>query len=49
MADIERRAVKTKRAYDDAYERFRQHANLVKEKESGIKRLQQKMLPKVNI
>ncbi|CAF0758879.1 unnamed protein product [Rotaria sordida] len=46
MVDIERRTIKTKRAYDDVCERLRQHLNLAKEKESGIKRLQHKILPK---
>jgi len=41
MTDIERRVMKTKRAYDDACERVRQ-------KDSGIKRIQQKILSKVN-
>jgi hypothetical protein len=45
MVDIERRTIKTRRAY----ERLRQHLNPVKEKESGIKRLHQKILPKVNL
>jgi len=49
MVDIERRTIKAKRAYDDACERLRQHLNPVKEKESGIKRLHAKILPKVNI
>jgi hypothetical protein len=49
MVDIERRTIKSRRAYDDAYERLRQHLNPVKEKESGIKRLHQKILPKVNL
>ena len=49
MADIERRTLKTKRAYDDAYERLRQHLQPPKEKESGIKRLQHKIAPKVKI
>ena len=47
MIDIERRTVKSKRAYDDAYERLRQYLHPNKEKESGIKRLHQKILPKV--
>lgn len=41
MIEIERRVLKTKRAYDDACERFRP-------KDSGIKHLRQKILPKVN-
>jgi hypothetical protein len=41
MVDIERRAIKAKRAYDDAYERLKQ-------KDSGIKRLHQKILLKVS-
>jgi hypothetical protein len=40
MVDIERRAIKAKRAYDDACERLRQ-------KESGIKHLRHKILLKV--
>jgi hypothetical protein len=48
MVDIERRTIKSRRVYDEAYERLRQHLNPVKEKESGIKRLHQKILPKVN-
>ncbi|CAF0839256.1 unnamed protein product [Adineta ricciae] len=46
MGDIERRTLKSKRAYDEACERVRQHLNPVKEKESGIKKLQSKLLPK---
>lgn len=42
MTEIERRVVKGKRAYEDAYERARQ-------KESGIKRFHQKIMPKVKI
>ena len=38
--EIERRTIKAKRTYDDACDRPRQ-------KESGIKRFQQKILPKV--
>lgn len=40
MMDAERRVLKAKRVYEDACERFRQ-------KESGIKRLHQKILSKV--
>jgi hypothetical protein len=40
MMDAERRVLKSKRVYDEACERFRQ-------KESGIKRLQHKILSKV--
>ena len=47
MADVERRTLKVKRAYEEAHERLRQHQNPVKEKESGIKRLHQKIMPKV--
>ena len=42
MVEIERRTVKARRAYEDACERPRQ-------KESGIKRFHQKILPKVTI
>jgi hypothetical protein len=47
IVEIERRTIKTRRTYDDACERLRQHNNTVKEKESGIKRLHQKISPKV--
>ena len=47
MGEVERRTLKSKRAYDEACERVRQHLNPVKEKESGIKKLQSKLLPKV--
>ncbi|CAF0774095.1 unnamed protein product [Adineta steineri] len=46
MADIERRTMKARRAYDEAFERLRQYLNPVKEKESSIKRLQSKISPK---
>ncbi|CAF4244796.1 unnamed protein product [Rotaria magnacalcarata] len=46
MVDIERRTIKSKRTYDDACERLRQHINSAKEKESSIKRIKEKMLPK---
>lgn len=41
MVEIERRTLKTKRLYDEAFERYRQ-------RDSGIKQLRQKILPKVN-
>ncbi len=41
MADIERRTMKAKRAYDEVCERSRQ-------KDSGLKRLHQKILSKVS-
>jgi hypothetical protein len=47
MFDVERRTIKARRAYEDACERLRQHTNPVKEKKSGMERLQQKILPKV--
>jgi len=40
MVDTERRTIKAKRVYDDACDRSRQ-------KDSGIKKLHQKILPKV--
>ncbi|CAF4563841.1 unnamed protein product [Rotaria sp. Silwood1] len=46
MVDVERRTIKAKRAYDDACERLRHHQNSAKEKESSIKRLHNKILPK---
>lgn len=46
MIDIERRVTKAKRTYDDACERLRQYHLTAKEKESGIKRLHHKILPK---
>ncbi|UJR37249.1 hypothetical protein I4U23_029958 [Adineta vaga] len=49
MVDIERRTLKSKRAYDEACERLRQHLNPVKEKESGIKRFHSKLLPKTEL
>lgn len=47
MTDVERRTLKTKRSYEEAFERLRQFQNPNKEKKSGIERLQQKILPKV--
>jgi hypothetical protein len=48
LVEIERRTLKSKRVYDEANERLRQHLNPSKEKKSSIERLQQRILPKVN-
>jgi len=40
LFEVERRVVKAKRAFDELYERLKQ-------KDSGIKKLQQKILSKV--